>query len=1077
MAEAVLQKDAPGGLQRLTRLLESRPGFADCTNALRENRAAHFDSVWGSAAALLAASLLEQTDRPLVVVCTDQKRLDDFADELESFSELKPLCFSSYDLSAEDPTREIEFGQRIGLLKKLAAGVATPLILTHAVGLMQRCPSQTAIQSGSRIFVRGQTLDVEDLKQWLTANRFHHTSGVELPGEFSIRGGIIDIFAPDWDVPARIELFGDQIESIRQVNLRTQRSERTVEQIEVTVVSKLGEHSNCLFDFLPTDSWLLLLEPGEIQMQGDQFLKLTAQPAAFLSIAQLQQRWSHFGVALAERLAAGNEKPYCNLQAETIGNFDGDISEIRAALDSVGEGHEVFVVPRTVGEIERLNEIFLTSRLGSLRKLQYPVGFVHEGFRLIPDKVIVIGVDQLFRRGELRRASRRRLGKAIDSFLDLREGDLVVHLAHGIARFRGLRMLDKDGALAEHLELEFHGGTKIYVPASKIDLVQKYIGGSKTKPILGRIGGKAWVKQKEAAKSAVTDLAAEMLEIQASRASRPGIPFREDTEWQHEFERSFPYRETNDQVTAINDIKRDMLQAKPMDRLLCGDVGFGKTEVAMRAAFKAVESGYQVAVMCPTTVLCEQHYKTFCDRMSEFPFEIAKLSRFCTAKENRETIKKIKAGRVDIAIGTHRIASKDVKFYNLGLVLIDEEQRFGVEVKERLKALRTSVDLLTMSATPIPRTLHMSLVGVRDISNLETPPEARMAVETRVTRYDEELIRQAIIRELNRGGQIYFVHNRVNDIQQVRQKLECLVPEAKIGVGHGQMPEGELEKVMTDFIGGRFDLLLATTIVESGLDIPNANTIFIDEAYRYGLSDLHQLRGRVGRFKNRAYCYLLIEGRKHLNPTAAKRLHAIQQHSELGAGFAISMRDLEIRGAGNLLGTEQSGHIAAIGYELYCQMLESAVRQLKQMPQRLSIDVDIDLPCEAYLPDEYVWDKRTKIDLYRRMTRFESFDQIVQLRDEMRDRFGPLPRPAKRMLSLARLRLEAVVWQIRAISLEDHYLVFRYSDRRRIQQLADQSDKKLRIVDGQSAYVTLKKGPVPPDALLKAVKSILQPKR
>jgi transcription-repair coupling factor (superfamily II helicase) len=379
-----------------------------------------------------------------------------------------------------------------------------------------------------------------------------------------------------------------------------------------------------------------------------------------------------------------------------------------------------------------------------------------------------------------------------------------------------------------------------------------------------------------------------------------------------------------------------------------------------------------------------------------------------------------------------------------------------------------------MSATPIPRTLHMSLVGVRDISNLETPPEQRLAVETRVTKFDEELIRQAVLRELNRGGQIYFVHNRVNDIQQLKMKLENIVPEASICVGHGQMPEGELEVVMTDFIAGKFDVLLATTIVENGLDIPNANTIFIDEAHRYGLSDLHQLRGRVGRYKHRAYCYLLLDPHKHLNPTAAKRLHAIQQYSEIGAGFAISMRDLEIRGAGNLLGTEQSGHIAAIGYELYCQLLETAVRQLKKLPQKLSIDVEIDLPCDAYLPDAYISDKRMKIDLYRRLTRVERFDELAQIRDEMVDRFGELPKPVRRVLALAKLRLEAAVWQINAITLEENYLVFRYNDRRRIEQLCELSGKRLRIVDDSSAYVTLKKGAIAPDALIKAVKSILQ---
>ncbi len=479
----------------------------------------------------------------------------------------------------------------------------------------------------------------------------------------------------------------------------------------------------------------------------------------------------------------------------------------------------------------------------------------------MPEGITLLSGNELFHRTDLNRPSRRRLGRVIDSFLELREGDYVVHLSHGIARYRGLKLLAKDQQVEEHLILEFHGETKIYVPVSRIELVQKYVGGSKSRPTLARIGGRSWTRQKEAAEQAVSDLAADMLDLQAARAARPGISFGADTAWQQEFDASFPYQETGDQLTAIAAIKRDMQQPRPMDRLLCGDVGFGKTEMAMRAAFKAVDSGYQVAVLVPTTILAEQHLRTFTARMAAFPFTIASLSRFCTPKEQRKILEGLATGGVDIVIGTHRLAQHDVQFENLGLVIIDEEQRFGVEVKERLKALRQIVDVLTMTATPIPRTLHLSLLGVRDISNLETPPDDRLAIETRVTRFDAELIRHAVLRELNRGGQIFFVHNRVHDIEAVAHKLSEIVPEASLRIGHGQMPEGELEDVMLDFVAHRYDILLATTIVESGLDIPNANTIFIDEADRYGLADMHQLRGRVGRYKHRAYCYLLVEPR------------------------------------------------------------------------------------------------------------------------------------------------------------------------------------------------------------------------
>jgi transcription-repair coupling factor (superfamily II helicase) len=582
------------------------------------------------------------------------------------------------------------------------------------------------------------------------------------------------------------------------------------------------------------------------------------------------------------------------------------------------------------------------------------------------------------------------------------------------------------------------------------------------------------VRQKKAAEAAVVDLAAEMLQMQAQRQSRPGIAFSVQSDWQREFDASFPYRETPDQLSALEAIGQDMRRSQPMDRLLCGDVGYGKTELAMRATFKAVDNGYQVALLAPTTVLVEQHYRTFRERMAEFPLDIARLSRFGTAKEQREVVRGLAAGRIDVVIGTHRLASRDVSFHNLGLVIIDEEQRFGVEVKERLKSLRATVDVLTLSATPIPRTLHMSLVGVRDISNLETPPEDRLPVETRVGRFDPDLIRHAVLRELNRGGQIFFVHNRVGDIRVLEQKLNQIVPEARIRVGHGQMPEHELEKVMVAFVDGQFDLLLATTIVESGLDIPNANTIFIDEADRYGLADLHQLRGRVGRYKHRAYCYLLIDPHKYITPNAARRLRAIEEFSDMGAGFAIAMRDLEIRGAGNLLGTQQSGHIATVGYELYCQLLENAVLQLKRLPPKLSLDVEVHLPGEAYLPDDYVPDMRLKIDLYRRLARVTGSDQLRELQDELADRFGPPPEPVLRMLAREELKMDAAIWQIAQIYMEDGYLVFRYTNRSRAEHLARLSGRKLRIVDDHTAYLPLPARVTAADAILATAKSMLR---
>ncbi len=518
-----------------------------------------------------------------------------------------------------------------------------------------------------------------------------------------------------------------------------------------------------------------------------------------------------------------------------------------------------------------------------------------------------------------------------------------------------------------------------------------------------------------------------------------------------------------------------MQQQRPMDRLLCGDVGFGKTELAIRAAFKAIDAGYQVAVLVPTTVLAEQHRRTFSARMAEFPFEIASLSRFCTPKEQKQILERTANGQLDILIGTHRMASPDVQFANLGLLVIDEEQRFGVEVKERLKALRATVDVLTMTATPIPRTLHMSLLGVRAISNLETPPADRLAIETRVTRFSDDLIRHAIMRELGRGGQIYFVHNRINDIQLVAARLNRIVPEARIDIGHGQMAEHQLEDVMLKFVRGETDILLSTTIVESGLDIPNANTMFIDDADRYGLADLHQLRGRVGRYKHRAYCYLLVDENRHLSPEAARRLRAIEEFSQMGAGFALAMRDLELRGAGNILGTQQSGHIAMVGYELYCALLERAVRELKKLPPRHSIDVNIDLPGEAYLPRGYVPDMRSKIDLYRRLARLTSEEAVDDFATELVDRFGPLPLVVEHLLELARLRIWAHGWGVREIRLEDRYAVLGYSSRDKLARLVKRSGGRLRVADTVSAYWPLTCELDDAAAIFAEVKSLLQP--
>ena len=1072
-----LQEPTPQAALRLRGLkkpLAETPEFAAAVAILRSGKQATLDGVWGSACALVGAALAEASSGPLLIVLPLSAGIDDLFDEVRLFGASPVFRFPSWETDRRDRLAGDEIhGQRLATLKSLPHCGPGAIVVTSVVSLLQPVASREELDRKARKLRVGDTLDLESLAKWMATNRFHATSAVELPGEFSIRGGLLDVYAPDWMDPVRIELFGDQVESIRRFQVASQRSLESLKEVEITALGPTEEERSHLAEHLPAGSWIAWVEPQQQFEEAKKFLERNDNPDEVHGYGAMMGSLAGLASVSVSGLAEGGAED-TRLPIQSIERFSGDVSKVREELDVAGTGQHVFLIAQTEAEIVRLREIFAGTKLAAEERLHYVPGRLKSGFRLLPASAVVVSGNELFHRTELRRTLRRQMAQTIDSFLELRDGDLVVHLSHGIARYRGLKTIEKQGQIEEHLELEFHGGTKIFVPATKIDLVQKYVGGNKARPTLAKLGGKTWVRQKEAAAEAVTDLAADLIELQAMREARPGIAFGPDTDWQREFDAAFPYEETTDQLSAIAAIKGDMQRARPMDRLLCGDVGFGKTELAMRAAFKAVDHGYQVAVLVPTTILAEQHYRTFRERMAEFPFTIGKLSRFASAADQKKTLEGLESGGVDVVIGTHRLASLDVKFENIGLVIIDEEQRFGVEVKEKLKTLRAAVDVLTMTATPIPRTLHMSLVGLRDISNLETPPQDRVAVETRVTRFDKQLIRHAIVRELNRGGQVYFVHNRVNDIEQVAQRLQSIVPEATIRIGHGQMHEHDLEQVMVDFVDHKFDILLATTIIESGLDIPNANTIFIDEADRYGLSDLHQLRGRVGRYKHRAYCYLLVETGKLLTPTAAKRLRAIEEFSQLGAGFALSMRDLEIRGAGNILGTEQSGHIAAVGYELYCQLLEDAVRRMKRMPPRVSLEVQLDLPGEAYFPRDYVPDIKAKMDLYRRMCRIVSEQQLADFEAEMIDRFGAVPPPVNRLLTLAGLKVDAAHWRIASIHHEPGFVVFTYTDPARIAQLARRSPGKLRIVDDKSAYLRLPDASGDPDGLLAQAKSLLR---
>lgn len=1035
--------------------------LSESIEAVRAEGKVTWEGVWSGAVAPLVAGWLRQQPRCCLIVLSQVAEAESVAAEL---SELVGGEVDFFPPASEDAElaslAHQETAQRLHVLSRLykyateaESGRTLPIVVTTLPALLHSVPSPGSLEGDKQVLRAGKTVDLIALRKWLLKAGYHSTTSVQLPGEFAVRGGILDVFPPDEARPIRVELFDDEIESLRTFDVVSQRSVETLESMQLLAVQGSVAEDGSLLDYLAESTLTVVHEQQAVAIAAEAFLKRVPFPERFNSPATVWERISRREVVYACQLA--DEGYLGTLLRPEIGSVErigGDLEKLAADIDQHAGQRELIVVAMNEGERERLRELLAPAVAMQQQRLSLVVSQLQNGFEILPAGMLVLTAGQLLRRSHVRRVTKRTTSKPIDSFLDLRTGDLVVHLSHGIGVYRGTELLEKHGQRFEHLVIEFDGGTRVFVPSSKIELVQRYVGGTKSKPRLAKIGGQAWARQKKAAERAVQDMAVELLELQALRRSQPGVAFADDSIWQNQFDASFSYVETPDQLTAIEAVKRDMMTARPMDRLICGDVGFGKTEVAMRAAFKAIDSGYQVAVLVPTTVLAEQHYKTFRERMAEFPFDIEKLSRFVSPRQQRETVKGIASGRVDIVVGTHRIASKDLKFYNLGLLIIDEEQRFGVEIKERLKHLRANVDVLTLSATPIPRTLHMSLVGVRDISNLETAPEDRLSVETRSIRFDENVVRNAILRELNRGGQIYFVHNRVQDIEEVAARLQSIVPEVRLVIGHGQMAEGQLEQVMIDFIEHRYDLLLATTIIESGLDIPNANTIFIDEANRYGLAELHQLRGRVGRYKHQAYCYLLVDRHKHLSPDAARRLHAIEEYSQIGAGFGIAMRDLEIRGAGNLLGTQQSGHIAAIGYELYCQLLGNAVRELTHQPPKLSIDVEVDIPVQAFLPVDYVPELRQRIDIYRRLSRIADIGELDDMREELYDRFGRLPKPVETLLEVAELKIDASLWFVRSLQVEDEYLVMTYSNRQRIEHLAKLHDRRLRVVDNQKAY-------------------------
>jgi transcription-repair coupling factor (superfamily II helicase) len=1110
------------------------------------------DGLWGSFAPVLAGTVARQLQRPLLYITAHLDQADTARDDLELFSGQTPELLSAFEtITGEGAASDEIAAERIRLCAQLARrrdqgtgfgvqgsgfrlpdpetggrgpeGGSVPLvarppmrtradkppvaqdfrtlypepssplfIVAPVQALMQAVPSQEALAASLLTLAVGQRHDLRQLGDWLVQHGYTRLDQVESPGDFALRGDILDIYPPAETDPYRIDFFDDAVEAIRRFDVSTQRSERTFESVQIAAVN-VGKEARpranrfrdredadniaSFFSYLPRDTIVAFDEPVEIQELGRTFWTRLNQPRGMMPVENLFRRASSFAQLHLFSIPGGSNDEHFSFGVQSLARFETKTSEaLREMADLAGQ-RDVLLYCDSEPEKQRFVELWQTT-LGELpARLELTVGLIHRGFDWPGGELAIVGHHEIFHRYQQRRKIRKsHAARPIESWLDLHEGDHVVHIVHGIGRFLGMKTIRKDsGKTEEFLTLQFADDARIHVPVNQIDLVQKYIGAGGIAPQLTKVGGTRWSKTKERVEESVSDLAAELLRIQATRSSQAGIAYPDDTIWQREFEGGFIYTETEDQLTALDEIKRDMRRQTPMDRLLCGDVGYGKTELAIRGAFKAVEYGKQVAVLVPTTVLAEQHERTFRERMADFPFAIESLSRFKTAKQAKGILERVRRGQVDIVIGTHRLLSKDVGFKDLGLLVIDEEQRFGVEHKERLKGFRETIDVLTMSATPIPRTLHMSLMGIRDISSLATPPLDRRAIVTRVTRWDDRLIREAIIREMGRDGQVFFVHNFVHDIQSFADKIQQIVPEARIIIGHGQMREHELEKVMVKFIRHEADVLVCTTIIESGLDIPNCNTILMDRADRFGLSELHQLRGRVGRYKHRAYCYLLLSRDKPVTPTAAKRLKAIEEYSDLGAGFRIAMRDLEIRGAGNILGPEQSGHIAAVGYELYCQLLDQAVRRLKNEPVEDLRPVHLELDVQAHIPRGYIESDRQRMEIYRRLVRCRSLEELEQLSTDLKDAFGSYPPPVQTLLDLAEIRVLAQPWKIRTINPKPPDLIFTVDELALVEPLFARSPGSARMADAHTIHLRLTAPYFEPDTLVAVLRKLLQP--
>ncbi|OEF95757.1 transcription-repair coupling factor [Desulfuribacillus alkaliarsenatis] len=1090
----------------------------------------------GSLKSICIGSLQQDINRPVVVIAHTMAQAQKLYDDLLELHNDGVYLYPGNDFFMMDYIQqsENEVAQRLTTIQAILANKAQIIIAPIYAAIKPISPPEV-MEVCFRDLITNTEIDIGELTSWLIETGYEREEKVEKPGQFSVRGGIIDIFPLTESEPCRIEMFDVEVESIRQYDPLTQRSNKSQEKITITPctewpVSKvqlkelgdrlqlaldefsanktknqlepykehivpdiellqeglLPEHISkytnlvydknyTLLDYITDDTIIVIDEPGRILEKNKETEKEFAEwitsmmeagsllPETFpMYQGDYVFQTKHQKILLPmllRKFSIVQPKNIVSFVAKSAQEFHGQMHLLQQEMGRwQGCQYQIYVLVANNERRERVLRIFEDYEI---KAANVHIGQLHAGFELPSNKLVVLTETEIFGRKQrkVKKATKQANSERIKSFQDLQPGDYVVHINHGVGRYLGIETLKVNDIHRDYLRVQYAKNDSLFVPIDQMELIQKYIGGDDKAPKINSLGGTEWKRAKGKVKKAVQDIADELIKLYATRTMSEGFAFNKDSEWQKEFEAMFPYEETEDQLRSVREIKEDMEKVYPMDRLLCGDVGYGKTEVAIRAAFKAVLDGKQVGVLVPTTILAQQHFENFKERFAGYPIRIAVLSRFRTRKEITDSLKALKRGEIDIIIGTHRLLSKDVSFNDLGLLIIDEEQRFGVTHKEKIKHIKKNVDVLTLTATPIPRTLHMSLLGVRDLSLIETPPANRFPVETFVMEYNPIFIREVIEREIGRGGQVYFVHNKIEGIERLAEQLRALIPDLRVVIGHGQMGEQRLEKVMLEFLDRQYDVLISTTIIETGLDIPNVNTLIVHDADKMGLSQLYQLRGRVGRSNRVAYAYFTYQKDKVLTEVAEKRLQAIREFTELGSGFKIAMRDLAIRGAGNLLGAEQHGHIAAVGFEMYNHLLAEAVEKLKNKQDgntEEAVEPIIDINVNAYLPDTYVKDSMQKVELYKKMSKVRDIEQAHEIEEEMLDRFGPLPEEVELLLAVTRIKSYCYTYRVTHIEQQGDIIVIKLhpSENSRINgqklfERATRFDNRIQLQAGQ----------------------------